>query len=284
MQHDAVPDPLATPGRIAFAGDWHANTRWGIAAIQYAAERAADVIVHLGDFGYEYRAAFLDGLDRALTRTGLRLLFVDGNHEDFPTLLRYPVRTNGLRQVTSRIWHLPRGFRWAWGGISWLALGGAHSVDRPWREPGTSWWREETITDVDMQRATTGGAVDVMVSHDCPAGVPIPGLAESSHLWPAEELVAADAHRVRMRTVAQAVRARSIWHGHFHRRYTATADLGYGPVAVHGMDCDGSTLDGNVQVLGLDEIPAAENTLAADGSRLIVDHAPPGAKARGYFG
>jgi predicted phosphodiesterase len=98
VQSSAVPDPLATPARVAFAGDWHANTRWAVAAVTFAAERGADVIVQLGDFGYEYRAAFLDGLERALSRTGLRLLFVDGNHEDFPTLLRYPVRRNGCRQ------------------------------------------------------------------------------------------------------------------------------------------------------------------------------------------
>jgi hypothetical protein len=267
MQAPAVPDPLATPARIAFAGDWHANTRWGMAAIQYAADLGADVIVQLGDFGYEFRAAFLDGLDRALTRTGLRLLFVDGNHEDFPVLLRYPVRPNGLRQLTNRIWHLPRGFRWVWGRVRWLALGGAHSVDRPWREPGTSWWHEEAITDLDIQRSVAGGPADVLVSHDCPSGVDIPGLAESAHLWPAEELVAAEAHRSRMRTVVDAVRPRTIWHGHFHRQYSTAADLGYGPVTVHGLDCDGSTLDRNVMVVALEDIPVAPRDFEEPGPR-----------------
>lgn len=264
MQSSADPDPLATPARVAFAGDWHANTRWGIAAIQHAADRGAEVIIQLGDFGYEFRAAFLDGLDRALRRTGLRLLFVDGNHEAFPTLLRYPVRDNGLRQLTGRIWHLPRGFRWVWGGVRWLALGGAHSVDRPWREPGISWWREEALTDADLAAASAGGPVDVLVSHDCPAGVPVPGLAESAHLWPAEELVAADTHRARMRQVVDACRPAAIWHGHFHCRYSTVADLGYGPVSVHGLDCDGSTMDNNVRVVALAAVTQPENVLAAD--------------------
>src|SRR5688572_15879498 len=99
MQSTEVADPLATPSRVAFAGDWHANTRWGVAAIQHAAELGAEVIVQLGDFGYGFRAAFVDGLDRALARTGLRLFFVDGNHEEFPVLLRYPLRADGLRQL-----------------------------------------------------------------------------------------------------------------------------------------------------------------------------------------
>ena len=264
MQSSADPDPLATPARVAFAGDWHANTRWGIAAIQHAADRGAEVIIQLGDFGYEFRAAFLDGLERALTRTGLCLLFVDGNHEAFPTLLRYPVRDNGLRQLTDRVWHLPRGFRWIWGGVRWLALGGAHSVDRPWREPGVSWWPEETLTDADLARASAGGPADVMVSHDCPAGVSIPGLADSAHLWPAEELMASDDHRARMRTVVDAAQPTAIWHGHFHRRYTTSAELGYGPVTVHGLDCDGSAMEANIAILPLHEIAAPEKTMAGD--------------------
>jgi hypothetical protein len=259
------PDPLATPARIAFAGDWHANTRWAVAAVQFAAERGADVIIQLGDFGYEYRPSFLQGLDRALARTGLRLLFVDGNHEAFPTLLRYPVHANGLRQLSGRVWHLPRGFRWTWGGVRWLALGGAHSVDRPWREPGVSWWREETLTDDQARSAAAAGPADVMVSHDCPSGVDIPGLAESAHVWPAEELVASDIHRRRLRTVVDAVRPRSIWHGHFHCRYESTADLGYGPVRVTGLDCDGSTLDANVSVVALSDLPASDRSVSWNG-------------------
>jgi len=254
VHNSAAVDPLATPARIAFAGDWHANVRWGVAAIGYAADNGADVIVHLGDFGYDFRAAYVSRLDRELARTGQRLLFVDGNHEDFPALLRYPIRGNGLRQLTGRIWHLPRGCRWVWGGVRWLALGGAHSVDRPWREPGVSWWREETVTEAEIDRAVAGGPADVMVAHDCPAGVEIPGLAETAHMWPAEEIVAAEAHRRRLRSVVDLVRPSTVWHGHFHRRYSATTNLGYGPVSVHGLDCDESTLDSNVTVVALNAI------------------------------
>ena len=80
-----------------------------------------------------------------------------------------------------------------------------------------------------------------------------------------DAVLAADAHRARLRTVTDAVRPRAIWHGHFHLRYSAVADLGYGPVTAQGLDCDGSTMDGNVSVLALEEIlPAANNALAAD--------------------
>src|SRR4051812_17394182 len=246
--------PLATPTRIGFAGDWHANTRWATAAVGYAADQGAAVMVHLGDFGYEFRPAFLRGLDRALSNANLNLLFVDGNHEAFPTLLRYPVRPNGLRQVTQRVWHLPRGFRWTWGGVRFLALGGAYSVDRQWRTPGSSWWLEEEITDEQVAIASAGGPVDVLLSHDCPAGVDIPGLRESAHLWPPLDLIRAEGHRRQLDRVTEAVRPRWVWHGHYHRRYDTTADLGYGPVEVRGLDCDATRLESNVVVTDLADL------------------------------
>lgn len=248
-------DPLATPARIAFAGDWHANTAWAVAAVEHATERGAEVIVHLGDFGYDFRAEFVGGVDRALRKAGVPLLFVDGNHEDFPTLLRYPVHGNGLRRLTDHLWHLPRGLRWQWSGVRLMALGGAHSVDRLWRTAGVSWWREETITAGEAARATAGGPVDVLVCHDCPAGVDIPGLAESAHLWPPEELALADEHRTLLRSVVDAVRPSEIWHGHYHRRYRAAADLGHGPVLVQGLDCDGTNIEDNVVLVDLAELP-----------------------------
>ena len=248
----AAPDPLAEPGCIAFAGDWHANTRWAKTAVRYAADEGADVVVQLGDFGYSFTAEFVRGLDRTLEATELSVLFVDGNHEDFSTLLRYPIRDNGLRQVSERIWHLPRGFRWNWGGVSFLAVGGAHSVDRPWREPGTSWWPQETLTTEDIERAVAGGQADVLLTHDCPAGVPVPRLDESAHLWPAEELIAAEGHRARLRTVVDGVRPRMLWHGHYHRRYSALADFGYGTVDVQGLDCDATSIEDNVVLVPLE--------------------------------
>jgi predicted phosphodiesterase len=249
-----IPDPLATPARIGFAGDWHANTRWATAAVEYAAEHGAGVIVHLGDFGYEFRPAFLRGLDRALHQANLSLLFVDGNHEAFPTLHQYPVRANGLREVTERVWHLPRGSRWTWGGVRFLAVGGAYSIDRQWRTPGSSWWREEEITDEQVAAAIDGGPADVLVSHDCPAGVVIPDLADTAEIWPPLDLLRAENHRRQLTRVAEAVRPRWFWHGHYHRRYDLSTDLGYGPVSVRGLDCDATSLAGNVVVVDLEDL------------------------------
>ncbi|QDQ95359.1 hypothetical protein FND50_34640 [Rhodococcus sp. WB9] len=53
-------------GRVAIAGGWHANTAYGLVAIAHAAKPNADVLIHLGDFGFAFTDAYLDALDRAL--------------------------------------------------------------------------------------------------------------------------------------------------------------------------------------------------------------------------
>jgi hypothetical protein len=258
-----APDPLATPRRIAFAGDWHGNTSWAVGAISYAAAEGADVLIHTGDFGYYFTHRFLDTVERALAEVAMPLLFVDGNHENFPTLYGFKMAENGLRPLTEHLWHLPRGFRWTWDGIRFLALGGAHSVDRLRRRDGIDWWPDERITLDDVQRALDGGPTDVLISHDCPAGVQIPGLEQSAHRWPAREIEHAEGHRELLRIVADYTRPSLIWHGHYHVRYRTWEDnLDYGVVMVNGLDCDGTTPGDNIDIVDLAQLAGAAADVA----------------------
>jgi predicted phosphodiesterase len=234
------------PTTVTFAGDWHANLQWARKAIAAAGEAGAEVIVHLGDFGYDFSREYVRGVERALDRAGVELWFVDGNHEQFPVLESYPIEGDGQRHLSDHISHLPRGYRWEWSGVRFLAMGGAYSIDRQWRRLGESWWSEETITDDQVQRATVGGPADVLVAHDCPTGVVVPGLDNSAHLWPPLDLLRAGEHREQLRRVVDAVQPRVVWHGHYHRQHDAVTDFGYGPVAVHGLDCDETTLPTNL--------------------------------------
>lgn len=244
-------DPLTEPNRIAFAGDWHANADYADRAVLYAKDQGADVLVHLGDFGYAFTGEFLSTVTATLRYAGLPLLFIDGNHEDHDLLDSAPIGGDGLRQITNRMWHLPRGFRWTWAGTRYVALGGAHSVDRPWRTPGTSWWQQETITERQAQTVIDDGPADVLICHDCPTGVTIPGIDDrvTAPPFPPLELMRSHQHRQLLRRVVDAVRPRWVWHGHYHQRYTQLVDLGFGPLMVNGLDCDGRNLDANVRVV-----------------------------------
>src|SRR5580704_14524363 len=139
------------PGRIGVAGDWHGNTAWATRAVRkMAALLPADgprVIVHLGDFG----------------------IWPGPGGQEY--LARLQPGPDGRAQVTERIFHLPRGHRWRWHGRDWLALGGAVSLDRAGRTEGASWWPEEEITLRQAGSVIEAGPADVMVTHECPAGI-----------------------------------------------------------------------------------------------------------------
>lgn len=256
-------------GIVAIAGDWHGNLRWALDRIDDAYTAGATTIVHLGDFGYwvpdPVTRKYLFRVDKRLGELGMRLLFVDGNHEDHDRLAALPVDpASGLRPVRDHIAHLPRGYRWTWQDEdgrpwTWLALGGAVSVDRHHRRIGKSWWPGEVLTEADVATATSGGVVDVVVSHDAPARVSIPNIDRKLG-WPADVMTDADAHRRLLLAACEQLRPRQLWHGHYHCRYDGELDLGSvdyrpdwdGVCLVHGLDCDQGSRDGNLVLVAAD--------------------------------
>ncbi|MCP9964555.1 metallophosphoesterase [Actinomadura madurae] len=247
--HDARSD--ARPA----GGDWHGNAAWARSVIRRLPELLPDesprIVLHAGDFGIwpgPQGWAYLRGLDLDLARVGGVLWFVDGNHEDHPRLAELPDagHQGGHGRVSDRIFHLRRGHRWTWHGRTWLALGGAVSLDRAVRAEGMSWWPEEEIAEEEARRAIAGGPADVMLTHDCPARVahefsPLPSF------WDGEDLKRSDAHRELLQTVVDAVKPGHLFHGHLHRAYTRDVAMPHGQVRVTGFDCDG--VDGNWGVL-----------------------------------
>ncbi|HTQ18900.1 metallophosphoesterase family protein [Mycobacterium sp.] len=245
---------LSPPSRIAIAGDWHADTAYAVAAVEHAAKRNASVLLHLGDFGYNFTDDYLDSLDDALRRSGIVLGFVDGNHENFDRLLSWPVDADGLRHLRERIVHLPRGFRWQWGQTRCLAVGGAYSIDRFLRKPGLSWWPQESLTASQARDVAAAGHADAMFCHDCPAGITVPGAARDRFGFPAVELRRSELYRARLRSVVDAVRPGRLWHGHFHRRYQSVlCRAGYRTV-VDGLGKNGAPIDNNMVVVNLPEL------------------------------
>jgi hypothetical protein len=242
------------PARVGIAGDWHGNTAWAVRAVgKISALLPRDgprVILQLGDFGIwpgRDGREYLSRLDAALDAASADLCFVDGNHEDFPQLAGLRPGPDGRERVTERIWHLPRGCRWRWHGRDWLALGGAVSLDRAVRTAGVDWWPEEEITRRQAASVIDAGPADVMVTHECPAGVEhaFPPVPPS---WSAADLRRSDAHRGLLREVVLAVRPRWLMHGHLHMSYQRRVDLGNGPIEVTGLDRDGA-LSGNWAIL-----------------------------------
>lgn len=231
---------------VALAGDWHGNTEWAVGVIEEAVSVGVKRILHLGDFGIWPGIGgteYLDTVNDTLNRARVALWFVDGNHDDHRALARLPRNPNGYRDVRNRIKYLPRGYRWEWHRRTWLALGGAVSLDRAVRTEGRDWWPEEEITEWQAEQIVSEGRADVMLTHECPSRVvhsfPVPPT-----WWDQRDLARSDAHRERLQRVVNEVKPSWLFHGHLHRAYDRVTAMPHGNVRVVGLDCDGA-LAGN---------------------------------------
>ncbi|MFE4229968.1 metallophosphoesterase [Arthrobacter sp. NPDC056886] len=200
------------------AGDWHGDQGWAIAAIQSAARAGAGTILHVGDFGLDWpgakRGRYEAKLNKYLLDLGLTLIVSGGNHDNWDTLEELPVEADGMATFRSNIRVLPRGGRTKVEALVVGALGGAFSVDYQHRREGKDWWRHEEPTPEDAQKLIAGGPVDVLITHDAPAGVPLKGDFE---LTP-EIRSRAEQTRVLLREVVDTLAPSHVFCGHWHQR------------------------------------------------------------------
>lgn len=244
------------PSKIAFAGDWHGNSNWAVNMIRYAREQGADTIVQAGDFGYNFARDYLHDLRYALDQYKINLYWVDGNHDNHKKVWNTWEKTEAGFMIPphgnfrERLNYIPRGHRWKWWGLTFMGVGGAHSVDRPHRTPEVSWWETERITAADIERASRGGKVDVMVAHDIFESAPFP-LGDENRLrsdWFAyEELLASQQSRIALQYVVDEVKPKLFVHGHYHatRRSVGKTTDGH-PVLIVGLNCDGTSFNDNL--------------------------------------
>lgn len=214
---------LETDKPVALAGDWHGSFSQAAKVCDWAAEQGVEIIFQLGDFGIWYNdKPFLNKLQQRLEIHGQRLYFVDGNHEDFPRLYEKKVLDDGTRQVRERIFHLPRGFRFTVNDTTFLALGGAASIDRKFRVLNRSYWEEELITDEDVAKALEGGYAEVMLCHDSPASAPnritddALGQVRACMSFGEENVRRCADHREQLDRVVSVVKPKYLFHGHYH--------------------------------------------------------------------
>ncbi len=273
--------------RVLMVGDTHGNDdHWEKVVVPSARSRRTDIILQLGDFGYWPRISdgerFLAWVDRSLQELSRDLgremvcVFVDGNHEDHLELNKLAPRSDGFVPVTDRILWAPRGLRWEWAGVRFLALGGAFSIDRKYRAMNSGhygWFGEEMITTEQASIAMDGGECDVLVSHDAPlwcrqflipVGVPAVGLFPDS-----------DANSKLLQDVVRVVKPKQLWHGHYHSFVDVELDISRPfssdpkePIRIVGLACD--ELDKSCSLLTLPELTITHfSSLAIDGTPLI---------------
>jgi len=215
---------------IAVFGDWHGDAGWALTAIRSAAREGVRTAVHVGDFGFDWpgakRGRYESKLNKYLLDLGITLVVSGGNHDNWDTMEKLMVEDDGLATVKSNIRVLPRGGRTLIEGLEVGGLGGAFSVDYKYRTEGKDWWLNEEPTSDEALALITDGPLDILITHDAPAGVPL----EGDFQLDAELTEKANKTRNLLREVVEALAVPHVFCGHWHQRRIHELSLSNGMV------------------------------------------------------
>jgi len=164
---------------IYFTGDTHGGYRSIIKFANRFHLLRTDVIVILGDAGYNYYGGERDAEAKLhLSHVKPTILCIHGNHEIRPANIpSYKMKEwNGgivwYEEEYPNLLFAKDGEIYTLNGLNYLAIGGAYSVDKHLRlRRGAGWWEDEQPSDeikryVEEQIRTH--RVDVILSHTCP--------------------------------------------------------------------------------------------------------------------
>lgn len=205
---------------IGVAGDWHGQTGWAMRAIRGFHAAGIVNVFHLGDFGFwggQDGSVYIRKVNNLLTNLGMTLYVTAGNHEDYPRIYSKNINQYGLYDYSERIKVFPRGYHGFIGGVDFVSLGGANSIDYKHRTLNKSWWKEERITVDDFIKATSEGRKTLMFCHEVPDGVNLSSMRKTWHAgWDAEELAYSELGRKVLREAVNLIQPKILFHGHHH--------------------------------------------------------------------
>lgn len=140
----------------------------------------SDYVIICGDFGlvWDDSAAdhyWLNWLENKPWTT----LWIDGNHENYDLLEKFPTEDwhgGRVQRIREHILHLCRGSLFDLDGVRAFAFGGAESRDKIYRTPGITYWKQELPTAEEMERGRqvleqAGWKADIVLSHTLPGRI-----------------------------------------------------------------------------------------------------------------
>lgn len=139
--------------------------------------KTGDTLIVCGDFGFIWDGGPVE--EKILKKLGkkkYRILFLDGAHENYDLLERYPVsQWNGgkVRRISGNLYHLLRGQVYEIEGKKVFAFGGGESAEKQLRMEAGKWWEREMPTMEEMREGAenlkaAGKRVDYIVTHTPP--------------------------------------------------------------------------------------------------------------------
>ena len=174
--------------KIKITGDTHGDRQRMMDYIEaHKKSPDFDMLLICGDFGYIFRGnkdedRFLDYIER---EANFDIVFVDGNHENFPKIYSYPLEkwNNGIvHTIRNNIRHLMRGEIYTFGSKTFFSFGGGYSIDKEFRLGHEKiwgnkiWWEEEFPTQEEIDFAFRNleehnWEVDYIITHSAPTNI-----------------------------------------------------------------------------------------------------------------
>lgn len=217
--------------KIAIVGDIHGHMDAlnSIVALEREKGEEPQAIIQCGDFGvwnHNWNGGVKVDFDH------IPVYFCRGNHEEHNALDTLPQdKIESLAMLhpenSKNIFHCPFGSVLTIEGWNFLFVGGADSIDKAFREENITWWKQETISEAQMEafRAKELPKIDFVISHTCPSMV----LEDErfQKLFDGEYLTAknADPSCDYLQEVYERVKPSGAWFfGHWHKLYTNQID------------------------------------------------------------
>lgn len=136
-----------------------------------------DYLIILGDVGVCWDNGIKDAkVQERLQNLPCTVLWLDGNHENFDAINKYPVSEwhgGKVQFMKEDIIHLMRGQIYEIEGKTFFTFGGGFSIDKAWRIPYISWWPQEMPWEEEYEEGLNNleqvkYKVDYVLTHTCP--------------------------------------------------------------------------------------------------------------------
>jgi Icc-related predicted phosphoesterase len=136
--------------------------------------KKGDTLIICGDFGFLWDGGVKE--EKCLRKLGKKkyqILFLDGTHENFDLLAKYPVEEwNGgrVQHISGNLYHLMRGEAYTIEGHKIFTFGGGESAEKQIRMEMKRWWPCEMPNLEEMRRGAdnlraNGFEVDYIITH-----------------------------------------------------------------------------------------------------------------------
>jgi len=166
---------------IYITGDTHSDFGDLKFRIKHHKLTEEDTLIICGDFGFVW-ATTPDGIKyekstiKHLDELPPTILFIDGNHENFDRLEKYPeidMYGGKVGQIGEYVFHLKRGYVFTIEDITFFTMGGGVSIDKAYRKEFISWWSQEQPSAEEHIRGLASlekvnYQVDCILTHSAP--------------------------------------------------------------------------------------------------------------------